>query len=116
MVDRSFKFHKNNQSEWYLELPEWSGDPADLQMVEGADQWLDLLAQNKNQVVVRLSDHHFEGAEILTLIRLRDANLGGGGYYYLENYRDSLVGIKLWLCEVTRFVFDQIPQKIYFLV
>ncbi len=41
MVKRNFKFQKNVKGEWYLILPEWKGDPADLQIVEGADKVLE---------------------------------------------------------------------------
>lgn len=114
MSKRKFTFHKNNKGEWYLNLPEWDGDPGDLQMVEGADKWLDLLSNGANNIAVYMSDSHFATAEILTLLHVREPNLGGGGNYYLETYQGKKVGLKLWLCEVTEFVFGSIPQRIYF--
>lgn len=114
MVKRDFEFYKNKKGEWYLNLPEWNGDPEDLQMVEGADKWLDLVSNNSSTVKLTLSDQQFDSAEVLTLLRIREENLGGGGIYFLESYHDKEVGLKLWLCEVTKFVFNAIPQKIYF--
>jgi hypothetical protein len=114
MVKRTFEFYKNEKDEWYLNLPEWKGDPEDLQMVEGADKWLDLVSNNASTVKLTLSDEQFDSAEALTLLRIREDNLGGGGIYFLETYRDKNVDLKLWLCEVTSFVFKTIPQKIYF--
>jgi len=113
-MKRTFLFNKNEKGEWWLELPEWKGDPEDLQMVEGADQWLDMLSQKHDQLRVVMSDEKIEGAEILTLLRVREENLGGGGIYYLETYQKQKVGMKLWLCEVTSFIFDYLPQRIYF--
>ncbi len=115
-MERIFAFEQNNKSEWWLNLPEWNGDPEDLQMIEGADQWLDLMSEGKNQIKVNIADEKFDGAETLTLLRTREENLGGGGIYYLESYQEKKVDLKLWLCEVTCFVFDCLPQKIYFLV
>jgi len=86
MTKTRFEFSKNNHGEWYLILPEWNGDPEDLQMVEGADKWLDLLSNGSIKVNVYLADEAFEQAEILTLLHVREANLGGGGNYYLESW------------------------------
>lgn len=114
MLSRQFKFYKNTSDEWYLDLPEWKGDPTALQMVEGADSWLDLLSKGARSIQLHLSDSKFEQAEILTLMHVRAENLGGGGFYYLEKYEQEHISLKLWLCEVTRFVFNKIPQRIYF--
>ncbi len=116
MTRRIFEFYKNKDGEWYLNLPQWKGDPADLQMIEGADKWLDLISDHAGNTKLILSDTIFEAAETLTLLRIREENLGGGGIYYLESYQNKKVGLKIWLCEVTRFVFNQIPQKVYFSV
>ncbi|MES2650130.1 MAG: DUF6717 family protein [Bacteroidota bacterium] len=114
MLIKTFEFQKNNKSEWYILLPGWKGDPEDLQMVEGADEWLDVLSNKGSKLILTLSDKNFEGAEVLALLRLREENLGGGGIYYFESYKGERIGLKLWLCEVTRFVFKNIPQRIYF--
>ena len=114
MIKRTFQFNKNEKGKWYLDLPEWNGDPDDLEMVEGADQWLNLIGEGKTKVEVTMSDENFENAEILTLLHVREPNLGGGGNYYLETFKGEKIALKLWLCEVTRFVFSTIPQRIYF--
>ena len=114
MTKKEFEFNKNSEGEWWLDLPEWKGDPADLQMMEGADEWLNLLSEHNNKVELKMSDQPFDGAEVLTLLRIREENFGGGGIYFLDTYKSDKVGLKLWLCDVTSFVFDHIPQKIYF--
>ncbi len=116
MVKETFTFEKVKNKDWFIILPEWKGDPDDLQMVEGADKWLDILSNKDSKIILALSDENFEGAEALALIRLREENLGGGGIYYLESYKGEKIGLKLWLCEVTRFVFKDIPQRVYFKV
>ncbi len=115
MAKKELTFNKNEKGEWYLQLPEWNGDPEDLQMVEGADQWLDLVSKGELKINLALSTDNFDQAAVLTLLRTKEQNLGGGGIYYLESYQGATVGLKIWLCEVTRFIFDDLPQKIYFL-
>lgn len=115
MISKTLEFKKNEKGNWYVLLPEWKGDPEDLQMVEGADEWLELLAKGAECVRLLLADEKFDNAEMLTLLHVREQNLGGGGDYYLESYQGQKTGLKLWLCEVTRFVFDTLPQRIYFL-
>ena len=117
MIERhNFHFVKNDKGEWWLDLPEWQGDPEDLQMVEGADEWLELVSNGSDATSLILAVDAFDGAENLSLMRLRDKNLGGGGIYFLESYQQKGIHLKLWLCEVTEFVFGEIPQKIYFKV
>jgi hypothetical protein len=116
MLKRNFQFYKETKSEWWLTLPEWKGDPEDLQMIEGADQWLNLVSNNTDKVEIEMSDQPFEDAEFLTLLHIKEENHGGGGIYYLETYQGNKVDLKLWLCEVTAFVFDYIPQKLFFKV
>lgn len=116
MTQKQFKFYKNEKGEWWLILPEWKGDPEDLQMVEGADKWLDLISDIKKEIELEISDKYFNKTETLTLLRIREENLGGGGIYFLETYQNQKIDLKLWLCEVTNFVFNAIPQKIFFRV
>lgn len=116
MVKRVFVFYRHKKDKWYLELPEWEGDPEDLQMIEGADQWLDLLGENRDRIEVAIANAKFEGADFLTLMRISEPNLGGGGNYFLESYQGNKVELKVWLCEVAEFVFGEYPQRIYFAV
>lgn len=114
-MKRDFRFYKTPKGDWYIDLPEWKGDPEDLQMIQGADEWLDLVGSS-NEVVLCISDIDFDDAEFMTLIRLGEPNLGGGGNYFLETYKSKPVNLKIWLCEIVDFVFGQYPQRIYFAV
>lgn len=114
-MQRKFRFYKTANGEWYVELPEWKGDPEDLQMTQGADEWLDFLSDG-DEVLIYIADIPFNAAEFLTLMRLGEPNLGGGGNYILESYQSKNVSLKIWLCEVVEFIFGQYPQRIYFSV
>jgi len=113
-MTRSIRFYKNTKGEWYADIPEWGGDEADLQMVEGADILLDWVSKNGEKCELLMADEHLEDADVLELVYAREENLGGGGDYLLEYYQGEIKKHKLWLCHVTAFVFKSIPEKIYF--
>ncbi len=100
---------------WYIDLPEYlfqGGDKGDLQMVSGADTMLDIIADKENEVTLQIDTEPFEGADELLLTGLCDPILGGG-YYHIKKFENKPVNKDLWLCDVTRFVFGNIPGKIY---
>jgi hypothetical protein len=113
-MERAIRFYKNAKHEWYADIPEWGGDLADLQMVEGADELLNWIAAAENECKLLMADDRIADAEILDLVYIREENLGGGGDYLLENFRGEFKNHKLWLCKVTEFVFKQLPERIYF--
>ena len=101
--------------EWYIDLPEYlmqGGDKGDLQMVSGADTVLDIIAGEEIEVTLLINTEPFEGADELLLTELCDP-IPGGGYYHLKQFENKEVNKNLWLCDVTRFVFGDIPKKIY---
>ena len=100
---------------WYIDLPEYllqGGDKGDLQMVSGADTMLDIIAEEKNEITLQIDTEPFEGADELLLTELCHPILGGG-YYFMKQFENKAVNKDLWLCDVTRFVFGNIPAKIY---
>ena len=101
--------------QWYIELPEYlarGGSKADLQMVEGADVLLDFMANGKKSVTLQLDREPFEGADVLELVELCEAPKGGG-YYIMHTFRNYRIEKKIWLCDVTLFVFGDMPERIY---
>ncbi|MDQ0641469.1 hypothetical protein QF042_005034 [Pedobacter sp. W3I1] len=83
-------------------------------MVEGADDLLNWIASTESECKLLMADAPIENAGILDLVYVREENLGGGEDYLLENFRGEFNNHKLWLCQVTEFVFKQLPQWIYF--
>jgi len=117
-MKRRFKFEKELDG-WFVDLPEWEGSKADLQMVMGADTFLDLLCEGEWVVWMTLSDEPFNGCNTLELMHYgcsepttNDEELGA--WYKLNSYRGIEFDLEMWLCEVTRFVFGSLPNKIYF--
>jgi hypothetical protein len=81
-------------------------------MVEGADTKLDLIAGDVDAVMLQLDTIRFEGADELVLRELCDPVIGRG-YYHLTQFENRNLDKDLWLCAVTRFVFNAILEKIY---
>lgn len=117
-MKRNFRFYRVEETgRWYVDLPEWEGETADLEMVMGADTFLDILAQGENECWVMLSIVPEEGADKLTLIepgKLEGPEMGEGAWYKLETYRGIDYNLDMWLCDVTKFVFGYFPEEIYF--
>jgi hypothetical protein len=109
-----YKFIKDSTEKWYIDLPEWTGDKADLEMVAGADTMLEYVGKGNNEVELLLSEFPFEESNILKLIHDYSKETGGGGIYLLEEYDGEILNQEMWLCEVTEWVFGKLPPFIYF--
>ncbi|WP_373284089.1 DUF6717 family protein [Pedobacter quisquiliarum] len=109
-----FRFHKDASNEWFIVIPEWTSYKAELEMVQGAATMLDLVGENSKECYLKLSDQTLNGVEVLKLEQARIQNQGGGGDYILDNFQSETINHKSWLCEVTRLVFNGLPQEIYF--
>ncbi len=83
-------------------------------MVAGADVMLEYMAEGEDDVKVYLSEDKFEGSDELVFISNAD-DIGSGAYYKLNDYRGINIDLKMWLCDVTLFVFGHFPEKIYIL-
>ncbi len=113
---KNYRFYKDEHG-WFVDIPEWEGEVWDLQMVSGADTFLELLAQGENVVFVTLSTKPFEDCDVLEFEyygRLESWELGEGGWYRLMSYQGQSYDLSMWLCDVTRYVFGDFPDRIYF--
>lgn len=108
------RFYKEGAS-WYIDLPlylEQGGSLGDLQMVQGADKMLDLMAGGRNEVVLHISTAPFEGSYELEMTQKCEPYIGGA-YYILKKYEGQNINQHMWLCQVTEFVFGNLPNRIY---
>lgn len=94
---------------WYVDLPDWTGEKEELEMVAGADTLCDILAQGDNSVNVRVELEPFEGA--YELLKLQETPDIGGALYNVSG--NNVSNFDIWLCAVTEFVFGNLPQTIY---
>jgi len=104
-----YGFYRTDSNVWYIDLPEWDGDQRDLQMVEGADTLLDMLSLGTNDIIVYLDDKPFDGASVL----IKKDEDREGAYYHVDSINSKTYNMDIWLCEVTLFVFNSLPDKIY---
>lgn len=108
---RHLNFYKTESLEWYVNLPEWKGDIAELQMVAGADVMLDIYAQGENIIRLTLSDSNIgDNFDKLTLI---SDDLEAGATYKVNSILGITYEFEIWLCDVTKFVFGKFPKIIY---
>lgn len=109
---KRLRFYKKYEDEWFVDLPTWTGNEDDLQMVEGADTFLEYLAEGKDSVVLRLSTESFDGASVMELVYRCTTD---GAYYIVHSYEGKDIHQPLWLCNVTKFVLGNFPENIYFI-
>jgi hypothetical protein len=109
---KTFRFYKTPENRWYIDLPDWQGDIAALEMVLGADTMLDKVSEYTEECFIDLSDEPFEGADSVKLIENLQQSIGGGNYL-METFNGVTVNQEMWLCEVTEYVFEGLPELIY---
>jgi hypothetical protein len=117
-MKKRFKFEKEG-NDWFVVIPEWEGSKADLQMVMGADTFLDILCEGEWDIWVTLSTEPFEGSQVLERIGfgsiIGNYDVEDGAWYNLKSYRGIEFNLDMWLCEVTRYVFGNLPERIFFI-
>jgi hypothetical protein len=113
---------------WYADLPEFLesglGTRANLMMVDGADTFLDHLAQGAFNITLRIAAQSFSGWQVLiqkirkglnqSLLQIiGHAPVDYGAYYKVIQLNGQLHDHQLWLCPVTEYVFGSYPDQIY---
>ena len=99
----NYRFYKEQDNRWYIDLPEWEGSKEDLEMVSGADLLLFNLASDNDEVYVRFDTSPFDDCHTLTH--------EGDGYYDNDAWHGPSL---IWLCYVTTFVFGNYPDRIFY--
>lgn len=101
---------------WFVDIP-WDGSVDDLEMVSGADVFLDFLSNGNKTVSIDVSDNieDFNGECIedgyITLTKFHEDEIGAYYKIYTYDYKGEI-----WLCNVTKTLFDKFPDKFYFKV
>lgn len=109
---RKFKFYKDPDNSWYIDLPEWTGSKASLEMVSGADTMLEYLSEGSNEVYAYLSEEYFENSDKIEFIRETD-EIGEGAFYKITSFRGVEINVNMWLCGVTEWLYKKYPKVIY---
>lgn len=104
------RFYKEKSGNWYADIPEWTGRKSALQMISGADTLLDIIANGKNDVHIYFTEEEHDGADCLVFKRKTFFN---GATYRIMTFEGKEINLKVWLCNVTKFVLGKFPMKIY---
>lgn len=105
-----FKEDSGPSRKWYIDLPEYPGDKEDCLMVMGADTLLDIISGGGEtlQTSVSLTPEFEENKKHIALTKVENESLSGAWYYVSQYY------FHIWLCDVTKFVFNgEFPDKIF---
>lgn len=111
----TFNFYKTKEKRWFINLPEWTGDPEALELILGADSLLNSLDTDYlGNVNVKFTEDLQQMRDcdgILILNKNIDPGELGGGIY--EYGKDGIETV--YLCDVTKFIFNgRMPGIIYF--
>lgn len=109
-----YKFYKNGD-EWFVDLPDYlekGGSHADLQMVEGADEMLEIMSDGQKMIIVKIVNEIFDDADLL-ILKEKCELPKGGGIYFMKEFEGKKIDLTLWLCKVIEFVFGEIPAQLF---
>lgn len=104
----TFKFYKEEEK-WFADLPSFPGSKEELQMVDGADTWLDKLSNNGQEVNLAISIEE----PLTNKLELVDSD-DFGATYLVKEHNGEPYDHKVWLCPVTVFVFNEYPETIWY--
>ena len=107
---KTLRFNKEEDKKWYVDLPKWTVAKTELEMVCGANDMLETLSDGKDYVILNLDTKEFENATLLKFLKEEE----GGGWYLLKSYQEIEYNSEIWLCEVAKFIFGELPKEIYF--
>lgn len=102
------EFYKTTEGRWYIDYPEFlesGGDLADLEMVAGADELLNIASKGKDRIKAEMRLSRPEKFDYkLTFMEEEH----GGANYWIENLE-----FPAWLCFVTAILFGEFPENLY---
>ena len=121
-METKLRFFKQD-NKWYADIPNHTLDENEM----GVDTALDLIADNKDEVILTLSDEDDKHSMLTMTIKEHDLE---GAYYTLSGFlynkfldlfdlESSSVSFditnEVWVCNVTHDVFGNHPNNIYVL-
>ena len=126
-------FNREDEDRWFVDFPNWPWKKGNLEMVCGADRFLDLLSEGKDRVtiIVKATSERMDEAEFQPLMQngwhelvQTQSSLTGGATYTVRGAKAAqfmrqhpLTGESmprtLWLCPVTLFVVGRYPKYFY---
>lgn len=112
ILNMNYRFYKDLENKWYIDLPHWTGHKDDLEMVMGADLMLDILSQGEDTIHISFNINEPDLYRI-KLVSTMDGLADGMTYTSHWNNDLNVSNFEVWLCHVTKFVFGYFPNIIY---
>lgn len=109
---KTYRFYKEIGDRWYVDIPEWEGEKASLEMVCGADLMLTIISQGESEITLSLSSDSEISGDSLILQR-ESPEMGEGAWYKLTSWKGIDFDLDVWLCDVTVWVFGEFPKRIW---
>lgn len=100
-------FTKENKKRWFLVLDNKE------EIVSGADNLLDIIADGKNGLSIDVSDDYKECYDVLNLVNFIPNSLNDGAVYFLKYYNDRKHNISVWFA-FNVLMKDKYSEKLYF--
>ena len=132
VAEYTFRFYKDTDSRWYVDIPDFPGTKAELEMVEGADTMLAVMSQGEDDVWLTMSDKYIKPTPMVKMLdgsepdmskynypeptmltKIQDTPEIGGATYTFDKWNGIEYNYPIWLCEVTEYVFGYLPEVIY---
>ena len=121
-METKLRFFKQ-ENKWYADIPNHTLE--DNEMVMGSDFVLDFLSDNKNEIVLVLSDEDEKHSILTMTMKEHDSE---GAYYgllgflynkFLDLFSSDISKFnfidRIWICNVTHDVFGEHPENIFLL-
>lgn len=90
---------------WFADVVNWVGSVMDLEMVNGADTFLENICEGHRYISLQVSNVPIENAYKFDYL-----NYDGEGTEYICEETGEVI----WLCPVTITVFGEFPTNIWF--
>ena len=123
-METKLRFFKRDKK-WYADVPNHTLE--ENEMIMGSDTARDLMSDNKDEIVLTLSDEDDEHSILTMTMKEHDSE---GAYYTLSGFLynkfldlfaldsstlPSDITNEIWICNVTHDVFGSHPKNIYLL-
>lgn len=92
---------------WFVDIP-WEGSVDDLEMVSGADTFLDVVSEGKREVCIEVTTDETDDVDTIVLKKTHEDEFGGTYKINTYDYKGEI-----WLCNVTKHIFDEFPERFY---
>lgn len=92
---------------WFCEVPNWISSIDDLEMVDGADEFIEHLANGYEIVIADLTNYPIPEPDYVWE-KISDDAFGATYKEKLSSWQRTM-----WLCPVTIHVFEEYPETIW---